>query len=46
MELLAQSLPMANAALHAASPDLRKLGVEQVGQIMQASFTADLFALS
>ena len=35
MQLLARSVPMARAALQAASPDLRKLGVEQIGRAMQ-----------
>ena len=34
-DILAQSVPMANAALHAASPQLRKLGVEQLGKALQ-----------
>ena len=35
MELLPQSVPVANAALHAASPELRSLGVEQLGKALQ-----------
>ena len=35
MQLLARSVPMARAALQAASPDLRKLGVAQFGRAMQ-----------
>ena len=42
MEVIPQSVPVANAALHAASPELRSLGVEQLGKALQVHSSSAL----